>query len=133
MAFIVEPVRTEDLADFISVIFAAHGGTEHFINVAYPDNLTPAGQAAALKKFQDASSAADIAIWEKATDAMTGKIVGVAIWATFTTHKPGENPYPTTDAGEKVSRNDEYVKELGASIAKIEAGFWEGNELPLTS
>jgi hypothetical protein len=132
MAFIIDKARPEDLAGFISVIVRSHQGKDHYINCAYPDNLTPEGQAHALKKLQDSTSSAEDSQWEKATDAATGRIVGAAIWATFLTQKPTENT-PSDTNEQKSSRNEEYVKELNSSIAKAESDFWEDNVLPLTS
>lgn len=116
----------------VSVIFKAHRGENHYINCAFPNNLTSQGQVQALKKLQNSTNTAEVSYWEKVTDAVTGRIVGAAIWAIFTTHKP-ENATPPIMDGLKVPRNVQYVKELDSSIARVEAKFWRDNTLPLTS
>jgi hypothetical protein len=132
MAFVIDAARPEDLAELTSVIFRSHEGKDHYVNCAYPDNLSPEGQSQALKKLQTIASAAEDSLWLKATDPTTGKIVGAAIWTTFITRKP-----LATDSSKKNdeqgSRNEEYVKQLNASIMQAGAEFWKNNALPLTS
>lgn len=132
MAFVIDVARPEDLAELTSVIFRSHEGKDHYVNCAYPDNLSPEGQSQALKKLQAIASAAEDSLWLKATDQTTGKIVGAAIWTTFMTRKPMSDASKKTN-DEQGSRNEEYVKQLNASIVQAGAEFWKNNALPLTS
>lgn len=59
---VIEGVRSEDLAEFTSVIFRSHKGNNHYINSTFPDNLTSEGQQNALRKLQKSADAAEYSI-----------------------------------------------------------------------
>lgn len=130
MAYTIEPARPEDLTEVISAIFRAHRGKNHWLNNAYPDNLTAEGQKKALDKILSFTNTFEASKWVKATDTATGEIVGAAIWGIFLTRKPN---HESPQERKKTSEREEYVRALNASISKTEAPFWEGSTLPLAS
>ncbi|KAF2865124.1 hypothetical protein BDV95DRAFT_599970 [Massariosphaeria phaeospora] len=132
MEFEVGPVRPEDMAQIMAVIFRAHRGENHYVNAVHPQNLTQDGQEKALKKLLSFTESSERSVWKKATTTTTGKIVGLAIWLVYETYKP---VYTSGNASriEKIGEEAEWAAALNASLARAAAPFWEENDLPLIS
>ena len=134
MAFKLEPARTEDLSQIVSVIFRSHRGENPYINGLYPRNLTQSGQNSALQKLSDFTDKCEQPRWEKVTDTASGEIVGAAIWLVYERKKQSYAADDGASWGSKEQdEEEEYAQALNVAVEQVERPLWENEDLPLIS
>jgi len=133
MALRVEAARDEDMEKIVPVIFDAYGGQHPYLNAAFPNNLTPEGQANALKRIAAIGASSETAKWEKVVDTATGEIIGAAMWLLYRDKKPEQHDLDGPPGTWENETEKEYAQALYKSYAAEERAFWESNELPLMS
>ena len=74
----------------MSIIFDGMNGRNHFINAIRPHNMTPEGRERARQDYLRMKHLDSSSRWIKATDRVTGEMVGMAQWNVYTGEKPPE-------------------------------------------
>ncbi|KAF2716252.1 acyl-CoA N-acyltransferase [Polychaeton citri CBS 116435] len=93
----VLPAEDSDFPRLFEVFSLAFRGKEPFVDAAYPDHESAAGNAAGAARFQKSKDNDPNARFFKAVDtSLTGgdAIVGLAKWYVYTGTPPADEPFP---------------------------------------
>ncbi|KAF2731367.1 hypothetical protein EJ04DRAFT_536684 [Polyplosphaeria fusca] len=114
MAFTVEKANESDIDKIVSIMFESYGGTNAYINAAFPRGFTKEGHEI-----------------NKAVDSETGEIVGGAMLRLYQTEKPPPLEMDGPPGTWETEDEKRYAQALQRSFAEDESKLWAENELPL--
>lgn len=113
MEITISDARDEDMYRLFEIASMAFGTSQPFWNATWPDHLTHAGREAGARRFRDTKNSDSYAIYMKAIDNASGKIVGVGKWSIFIDHMP-DPPHSKESNSEE---NDDEAKDYQQYLA----------------
>ncbi|KAF2689123.1 hypothetical protein K458DRAFT_413425 [Lentithecium fluviatile CBS 122367] len=131
MPYLVSPATEPEISHIITIMFCAYAGRNEYINVVFPEGLTPGGHALTVQRLLFIQSVAPCVWWNKVVDEATGELLGGAMWNLCVREKPPayemDGPEGTWDTEE----DKRYAQALQRSFVEDEGQIWDRERLPI--